>query len=281
MVSPMEHPVVSPMVCRSVTEEDCDHYWEYGWVKLKGFVDPDVVRSMLAIAKERMGEDGDSNQGRDRGDRAGKEGLSYYSPEYSHGLENPVIRPVIEAAGRAAKVLMGRGDSGVNARYYSDLFAPKLPSSKATRHGGNGPTGFHQDYITLSVDRSDGMSMWFPLEAYGPEYGTMSFVNGSHRRGVLGDHTTYGAGDAIDTYPALRDLTMSEPMTYELGDISAHTHLTVHGAGANVTDSPRWAYIFIVQPSDARWTGAPSPTFSALTMKPWEPLPDDRFPVVS
>jgi ectoine hydroxylase-related dioxygenase (phytanoyl-CoA dioxygenase family) len=274
------------MVCRSVTAEEFDHYWEYGWVKLKGFVDADVVRSMLAVAKERMGEDGDSNQGGgdkvEEGEnrRAAQSGISYFNPEYSHGLAHPVIRPVIEAAGKGAKFLMGRG-SDVHARYYSDVFVPKLPSSKATKHGGNGPTAFHQDFITFSVDRSGGMTMWFPLEAYGPEYGTMSFLNGSHRRGVMGDYTTYKGGDAIDTYPELGDLTMSQPMTYELGDISVHSHLTIHGAGVNVTDRPRWAYILIVQPSDACWTGAPSTTFASLSMKPWEPLPDDRFPIMS
>ena len=59
----------------------------------------------------------------------------------------------------------------------------------------------------------------------------MSFVSGSHRAGVLGDYTTYGGGDALDVFPELRDLEMSEQMTYELGDITVHTHLTVHGAG--------------------------------------------------
>ncbi len=87
------------------------------------------------------------------------------------------------------------------------------------------------------------MTFWFPLEAYGPEAGTMSFVNGSHRAGVMGDYTTYGAGDALDAFPELRDLEMSQQLTYELGDISVHTHLTIHGAGANAMDRPRWAYL--------------------------------------
>ena len=78
------------------------------------------------------------------------------------------------------------------------------------------------------------MTFWFPLEAYGPDAGTMSFVNGSHRVGVLGDYTTYGdRRRARRSFPELRDLEMSEPITYELGDITVHTHLTVHGAGAN------------------------------------------------
>ena len=115
-----------------------------------------------------------------------------------------MLRPLIDEVGKSAELLLRRrtGDgSAVGVRYYSDFFVPKLPSSKASRHGGNGPTAFHQDFITFAVDRSGGMTFWFPLEAYGPDAGTMSFVNGSHRAGVLGDYTTYGDGDALDGVP--------------------------------------------------------------------------------
>jgi ectoine hydroxylase-related dioxygenase (phytanoyl-CoA dioxygenase family) len=169
----------------------------------------------------------------------------------------------------------------VEARYYTDLFVPKLPTSKKSRHGGNGPTEFHQDFITFAVDRSGGMTFWFPLEPYGPEAGTMSFVNGSHRAGVLGDYTTYGGGDALEVFPELRSLDISEPITYEIGDITVHTHLTVHGAGPNLMDRPRWAYILVTQPGDVCWNGSPCPNFDWTIMKPWEPLGGERFPVIS
>ena len=62
---------------------------------------------------------------------------------------------------------------------------------------------------------------------------------------MLGDYTTYGSGDALDAFPELRDLDMTEQMTYELGDISVHTHLTIHGAGPNLMDRPRWGYLLV------------------------------------
>ena len=70
-------------------------------------------------------------------------------------------------------------------------------------------------------------------------------------------------------------------MTYEVGDITVHTHLTVHGAGPNLLDRPRWAYILITQPGDVCWNGSPCPNFDWTAMKPWEPFGDDRFPVIS
>jgi hypothetical protein len=52
---------VRAKACRSVTVEEVDHFHEFGWVKLKGFVDPDVLRAMLDIAREKMGDDADGN----------------------------------------------------------------------------------------------------------------------------------------------------------------------------------------------------------------------------
>ena len=124
------------------------------------------------------------------------------------------------------------------------------------------------------------MTFWIPLEAYGPEAGTMSFVDGSHRLGVMGDYTTYGDGDALTAFPELQDLEMSPPMHYELGDITVHTHLTIHGASENRTERPRWAWLVIVQPEDICWNGSPCPNFDHRAMKPWQPMQGDRFPVI-
>jgi hypothetical protein len=98
---------------------------------------------------------------------------------------------------------------------------------------------------------------------------------------VFGDYTTYGDGDALDAFPELRDMEMTEPITYEVGDITVHTHLTIHGAGANVMDRPRWAYFLVTQPEDACWNGSPCPNFDYSEMVPWEQLGDERFPVIS
>jgi hypothetical protein len=276
-----------PNPCRAVTADEVDHLHELGWVKLQSFVDPDAVSAMLDLAHQIMGDDADSNPISPFLEAAvaeGKPGLSYFNAQRGSGLSNPVLRPLIHEVGKNAKLLQRRAgaDGGdVAVRYYQDLFIPKLPSSKRSRHGGNGPTAFHQDFITFAVDRSGGMTFWIPLEAYGPDAGTMSFVNGSHRAGVLGDYTTYGDGDALDTFPELRQLGMSEQMTYEVGDVTVHTHLTLHGAGENLLHRPRWAYIVITQPADVCWNGSPCPNFDWTAMKPWEPLGDERFPVIS
>jgi ectoine hydroxylase-related dioxygenase (phytanoyl-CoA dioxygenase family) len=228
-----------------------------------------------------MGEDADSNAVIDIIGPGVEKKIAYFNAEYGGGLQNPPVRSLIEHAGKNGQALMSRSRSE-GVKYFSDFYAPKLPSSKQAKHGGNGPTSFHQDFINFSVDRSGGMTFWLSLEDYGPEFGTMSFVNGSHRLGVLGNYRTYRKGeDLLDIYPNLRnEQKLSEPMAYGAGDVTVHSHMTVHGAGANLTNRPRWAYLMLVQPADACWTGAPAEAFDSAGMQINQPLPEDRFPTL-
>jgi hypothetical protein len=268
--------------CRAVTPEEIAHYNEFGWVMLRGFVRRETVKLILQAAYQRMGEDADSNAVVETLAPGVEKKIAYFNAEYGAGLETPQIRAYIEGVGAAGKALMSR-KRPVAARYFSDFYAPKLASSnKTAKHGGNGPTSFHQDFINFSVDRSGGMTFWMALEDYGPEFGTMSFVNGSHRLGVFGNYRTYAKGeDLLDIYPDLKELEMSEAMTYGVGDVTVHSHMTVHGAGANLTDRPRWAYIVLVQPADACFTGAPPEAFDPTGIAVNQVLPDDRFPVLA
>lgn len=259
--------------CRSVTAEEIAHYQEHGWVKLRSFVDPQIVRTLLDTARRQLGEDGDNTSPYNIPQ-------PYFNVSFGGGLTNAPIKMMIEQVGQNAKRLLNR-QPNVGIRYFSDFFAPKLPAKKQTKNAGNGPTAFHQDFITFAVDRSGGMTFWFALEDYGPDAGTMSFVNGSQRLGVMGSYHTYGSGDALDVFPELKGLKMSEPVTYAVGDVTVHSHLTIHGAGANLMDKPRWSYIVLVQPADVCWNGAPPEAFDPTGMKPNQRLDDERFPLLA
>lgn len=260
-------------LCRDVTSEEVEHFQEFGWVQLKRFVDPDMIREILKVAQGRMGEDGDSNE-------AYGTDTPHFNAEYGGGLTHPIMRPFMERAAEGAKRLLNR-KSGAGIRYMTDFFAPKLPTGAVTKNAGNGPTSFHQDFVTFAVDRAGGMTMWVSLGDYGPDAGTMSFISRSHKLGVIGNYSNYGGKDIRDVYPELRELELTAPLVYEIGDITVHNHLTTHGAGANRTDKPRWAYLMVVQPSDVYWTGAPPEAFDTAGMVPNEPFPDDRFPVLA
>lgn len=259
--------------CRTVTPEEVAHYLEFGWVQLKKFVDPKMLRELMGKATGIMGEDGDSNPpyGIDQ---------PYFNAQAANGYEDPKVKPLLEGIGRSAKLLMAR-KANVPVRLFNDFFAPKLPSAKKTKNAGNGATSFHQDFITFAVDRTGGMTFWIPLEAYGPDAGTMSFLSKSHKLGVLGNYTSYGGKDIRDVWPELYDCTETPQIVYELGDITVHSHLTVHGAGKNFLDRPRWAYLVLPQPADAIWNGAPPEAFDTRGMTPYTPFEDAKFPIIA
>jgi hypothetical protein len=260
--------------CRDVTAEEVEHYQRCGWVKLRGFVSPAMVQMLLATAQRRMGEDGDSNP-----PFALKQ--PFFNPEFGGALADPQMRPLVHGVGRGAKALMARPPD-LEVRYFCDVFAPKLPAARASRHAGNGQTYFHQDYANWSVDRSGGMTFWIALADLSPETGTMSFVDGSHRLGALGHYRSYEAGaDLLDDYPELREQPMSGPVGYAAGDATVHSNMTVHGAGANLTDHPRWAYTVMVNPADVRWNGGPAEAYDTAGMAMLQPFDDARFPVIS
>lgn len=258
---------------RTVTPEEVAHYQKCGWVKLEKFVPVERIEQILAIARERMGETGDK--------KAKSKAFSYFIPEQPNGINNPVMRPVIEHFGRNARVLAAR-KAPVGIRFFADVFATKLPSGKPSRFGGNGASGFHQDYPASASDRSGGMVFWVPLTDMKPEAGTLSFVNGSHRFGVMGHpNVTYEEGNLLDSYPELLDhCTVTEPMSYAAGDVTVHSNLCVHGAGLNLTDDPRWTYLVIVNPADARWDGGPADAFDTTGLELHKEFDGERFPLI-
>ena len=261
-------------VCfRSVTANEIAFYRQFGWVKLEKFVPLALVNELLAIAKERMGEDGDRN--------APPEAFSYFNPCTINGLGHPVFGPVIEHIARNAKLLLAR-KVPVGIRYFTDYYGAKLPSKKRVNHGGAGSSDWHQDYTAAASDRSGGMVFWLALTDMGPEKGTMAFLNGSHRYGVLGHYTTYEGGNLLDVYPEIgEECSSSGNLSYVGGDVTVHSNLCVHSAGLNLTDEPRWTYMVIVNPADVRWNGGPADAFDTKGLRLWEEMEDGRFPILA
>jgi hypothetical protein len=258
---------------RVVTPEEIAHYQQFGWVKLEKFISLDRVHALLAIAKRKMGEDGDRN--------APPEAFTYFNPLTMRGLVDPILGPIIHHAGRNGRKLMARRVN-VGIRYFTDYFAVKLPvKKKQADKGGAGSSEWHQDFAASASDRSGGMVFWMALTDMTPEKGTMAFLNGSHRFGVMGHYATYGQGNLLDSYPELLDhCNSSGNLCYRAGDVTVHSNMTVHSAGTNVSDDPRWTYIVIVNPADACWTGGPADAFQTDGLTLHKELTNDRFPII-
>src|SRR5688500_9910058 len=115
----MAEPTTTPIAsCRAVTGAEIAHYREHGWAKLPSFLPRDLTRTLLAMAQESMGSDG-------QGNAVSPYRQPFFNPEATAGPADPRLRPLIDGIGRNAKALMQRRP-GIAARYFGDLFAAKL-----------------------------------------------------------------------------------------------------------------------------------------------------------
>lgn len=260
-------------ILRDVTPEEIAHYQTHGWVKLAKFIPDNMTAPLLAMAKSMMGERGDKN--------LPPEAFSYFNPHTLRGLQDPLLRPIIDHCGKSARALMARR-ADVGIRYFTDFFAVKQPiRTQQEGYGGAGDSDWHQDFAASTSDRSGGMVFWAAMTNLPRESGTMAFLSGSHRYGVMGHYATHGEGNLLDSYPELlNDCSTTGNLAYEAGDVTVHSNLTVHSAGTNVTSDPRWTYVVIVNPADACWTGGPADAFDTAGLDLYKELPNDRFPII-
>jgi hypothetical protein len=251
---------------RALTSEEVDSFHENGWVMVKGLVPKDLIEGLLERAKERMGEDGELS-----GQRRGANYEMLLGPAY----QDPWIRSFSysrEMARVASSLVNNRP-----VRFFNDLFMAKLPAS---RDGGRTP--WHQDLPYQPLDRAGCVVIWLPLVDCPAEMGTMRFLNGSHRAGLIGrfvsgdEHT-----DAIATYPELVDqYPMSEPIDLEVGDATIHHMQTVHYAPPNGTNSLRWVHTSARMLAETLYTGAPNSRTDNLGLVPGEPFDHQNFPLL-
>ena len=253
-------------IVRTVTDEEVEHYIEYGWVMLRKLVDPafaaDLLKSALDLGKA-AGRELVENQPALRGDEP------FRSFMYSQRMVENATRLVNRKRLKGVDVPM---------RYREDFMIKKpagqddmpRPSTTSGYHPEYG-TGFHQDSSEHGSDRVGELQFWLALKECTPEMGPMRFVNRSHREGPLGSvfnqddddlggvRGHFGNGNLLDQYPRLPEvLGMSEPLEthYMPGDATVHHGYCVHGSINNSSDHDRWSYLFSYSPADTRyWEG--------------------------
>jgi hypothetical protein len=130
-----------------------------------------------------------------------------------------------------------------------NMLAVKIGTRQDTSCPSTQPTVYHQDAMDLPIDRNGYVGFWIALEHVTADMGGMRFVDRSHTLGMM------GLVDLYDTYPELKEMTLTRPVELAPGDATVHTMYTVHGTDANETASPRWGLIVGYIPEDAMYTG--------------------------
>jgi ectoine hydroxylase-related dioxygenase (phytanoyl-CoA dioxygenase family) len=109
----------------------------------------------------------------------------------------------------------------------------------------NADTPWHQDeaFCDPKFEHKE-ITFWMPLQDATEENGCMSFIEGSHTGSVLSHHSP-SDDPTVHALECCGDFEPSEAVTCPLpvGSCSVHYGRTLHSAGGNRSDQPRYAYI--------------------------------------
>lgn len=274
---------------RAVTDREVADFHDNGWVMLKGLIAPELCEAMLARGRPEIakasGEAGKASAPTEelleRMAQSGAQGSDTVTEigqwvEWRgalRALRDPAFARVAldRVMGDNVKRLLGRDKP---LQIYHDIFVCKRSDNVST------PTAWHQDFAHFPFDRN-ALTVWIALDEVKPDQGPVRFFSGSHRMGMFGRVDPLNQVDLVDEYPELEQLEISPAFHLQPGDCSVHNAMTVHGAGANLSPDPRWAWLVTYFPTDARYNGMPSHDADGFGLKVGYPIDHPTFPKVA
>ena len=118
---------------------------------------------------------------------------------------------------------------------------------------------WHQDagYHWQGSASERGITCWLALVDVTGDQGTMTFLPGSHRHGIVPHHSAQDRNPIGGALEAEADTGAAEQVEYRAGDCSFHHGRTLHYTGANRTDRPRASLSSHFWPLDSARRDAP------------------------
>lgn len=146
--------------------------------------------------------------------------LQVHSPFFNQLMIDSELEKIAEA-------LLGERVIGKNVEYFN----------KPPRIGKATPP--HQDAFYFNIQPPQAVTMWMALEDADPENGCVSYIAGSHTRGMRphGRTQTLGFSQSITDYGTEEDMQALHSFPAKPGDLLIHHSMTIHTAPANTTAS--------------------------------------------
>ena len=167
-------------IVRRVTDDEISHYHEFGWVMMRGLVDPAFASELLQSGL-RLGQAAGREFVENQPARRGEE--PFHSFMFSRRMASNATRLVNRKRLKGVDVPM---------RYRMDFLIKKSAGQVTGQRRpefGYHPEfggGYHQDSSEHGSDRTGELQFWLALKEVTPAMGPMRFVNRSHREGPLG-----------------------------------------------------------------------------------------------
>jgi phytanoyl-CoA hydroxylase len=241
-----------------VPDELVTAYREYGFVRVRGVLDPGQVERFRSRAEAFLMAH--------RGESLEKQGA--FSQLVNVWQRDDTLRMLTldPRLGRIAEQL-----AGFPLRLWHDQMLVKEPHN-------NVATEFHQDrpYWPHAGDRLP-LSAWIALVDVPPERGCMTFLPGTQHRTGLRPQDLHREDDLFALDPSLRWVPrVTVPL--HAGDCTFHSGYTGHMALPNRTDIPRLAHVVIYMDEATTYSGAEHIVTDPLGLVAGDRLDGDTFP---
>jgi phytanoyl-CoA hydroxylase len=241
-----------------VPDELVTAYREYGFVRVRGVLDPDKLEHFRSSAEAFLIAH--------RAESLEKQGAFSQLVNVWQRDENLRALTLDPRLGRIAERL-----AGFPLRLWHDQMLVKEPHN-------NVATEFHQDrpYWPHAGDRLP-LSAWIALVDVPPERGCMTFLPGTQQRTGLRPQDLHHEDDLFVLDPSLRWIPrITVPL--RAGDCTFHSGYTGHMALPNRTDLARLAHVVIYMDEATTYSGAAHIVTDPLGLVPGDRLDGDTFP---
>ena len=210
------------------------------------------------------------------------------SPKLAHVVNgwwvNAKIRELIRSdeIGYLASQLMGTQE----VRLVHDQILYKPGSGSESEEVPDGNVGWHQDAAHWTMFNSTTFcTAWIALQDTDLSNGSMCFVEGSHKWGLI----KAAAGFANkDLHASEKKFSQSDrrwveiPCVLKAGQVSFHTGLTFHGSGPNRTEAPRLSIALNMMPGGTTYNSNGRDNLIGAQLGPYvkhgDPCTDPFFP---
>lgn len=236
-----------------LTAKQIQDYQRDGYLLVENFLSPDELafwREAVTEAIEQRGgrklPNSDTRTGEDDG--INKES-DYYGKVFDQMLNlwqtNDKVKKIMVDKQLGKMVAELAGWEGT--RIWHDQALIKRPWAN--------PTSWHLDTPFWSFSDRRAMSIWVALDDATLENGCLYFIPGSYHQTTFENPGIGKNMDAIfDFYPQFAR-TASAAVPMKAGSCSFHNGLTIHGAGANMTNGFRRAMTCAYMPDGAAFNG--------------------------
>ena len=239
-----------------LTGEQVRSYRNNGFVVIENFLSPEELEDwrekvMDAVGK-RAGQKMPGKEGKTGEDDGINEDTGYFGKVFDQLINlwqtHEGVRKIMTDPRIGQMAAQLAGVDGIRIWHDQALF--KRPWAN--------PTAWHLDTPFWSFSDRKALSIWVALDDATPENGCLYFIPGSFHTTTFTNSSIGKNMDGIfEVYPQFAKVSsVAAPM--KAGSCSFHNGLTIHGAGANMTNGFRRAMTCAYMPDGNVYNGQPN-----------------------